>query len=226
MPYLSPMEGALHDYYAGIMGKKWNPETGEYEQLGSTGQLAAATGAEQQAIRESVEGQIQQVMATMPPGGERDKIIGDLRKQQQGLAAQSRQGAIQQATAGLSDLYGRRLDVAGNVLGQGTQRFGITTGAETERRGQDVSERIARMQDATQRMLGGGELGLARERFGWETGTRFPWEQAEAAANRKLQGAGMKQQAQASRRGFWGSLAGGLLGAGGSLFSGRFGRSS
>jgi hypothetical protein len=68
-------------------------------------------------------------------------------------------------------------------------------------------------------MLGGGELDLARQRFGWETGTRFPWEQSEAAAQRKLQAAGMKQQAQASRRGFWGSLGSAGLGALGSIFS-------
>src|SRR3990172_7334740 len=195
-PFYGPEEGMLRDYYAGIMGKKWDPTSGQYVDTGSTAQLAAATGAEQNALRESIEGQVQQVMQTMPPGGQRDKMIADLRAQQQSLAAQSRQGAIQGATAGLTDLYGRRLDVAGNVLGQGTERFGI----ETTRRGQDIGFDIAQLEDKTRRELGLGELGLQRERFGFETGTAFPWEQKKFMLEQKQRGQEGKSAQQQSRR--------------------------
>ncbi len=161
------------------------------------------------------------ILRSVPPGGQRDKMLAQLEASKATAGQSARLSLIPQAQAGLQNLYGQQLGARTAQLGQGL-------GAYTQGKGFETQYGIAQMDDATKRMLGIGGLNLGWGQLG-EQGREFDtglgWDQSRF---KQTFGEGQRQfdigqqdwQKQfdwgktQGNRNFWGGIASGV----GSLF--------
>lgn len=122
--------------------------------LGNSAQQQAFLASQTQGLQAQLDGQRKQIMATVPPGGQRDKALAELEKGHSQALSQMRQGLLGSSMQGLQGLYGTQ-------LGDATNRYGIDTSAATSRYGIDVGARTA----ADQLGLGWAELGQRGSQF-------------------------------------------------------------
>ncbi|MGH7273647.1 MAG: tail fiber domain-containing protein, partial [Nitrospiria bacterium] len=214
-------------YYAGALGQRFNPETGEYEETGSTGGLSAMMGPEADALRQITGGRKAELMATMPEGGQKEKALADLEQAQTGQLAQLAQaktGEAAQALGGMrAGAAGLQTGYAGDVLGAGTQRY-ISDQATKLGMSEQALRRYLGEQETglgwgklgLETEMGRGGLGLERERYGFERereGTRRGEFGQEFGERQRQFDVGQKAAEKASKRSFWGGLASGVMGA-------------
>jgi len=197
------------------MGKYWQSILGGGK--AATEALAPQMGG----IVKDTEAAKARILRSVPPGGQRDKLLAQLEASKATAGQGARLGLIPQAQAGLSGLYGQQLGARTAQLGQGL-------GAYTQGMGFDTQRDIAGMDDATRRMLGMGQLDLGWGQLG-EQGRQFDlglgWDQDkfgqglgwEKESFGKSFGEGQRQfdlsrrdQRAASKRSFWSSIFGGV----------------
>lgn len=204
--YLSPLgdgsggppsgDYGLSGYYGGL--------------LGNAQASSAYLAPQMQALQEQKDGQVQSIMASMPPGGQRDRAISQLNQSFSSSLGQLRQGLVPQALSGLQNLYGTQLS-------NETQRYGIDTSAATSRYGIDVGAQTA----AGQLGLGYANLGqqgyqydqnLDMQKLNYLTGSS-QWDQNFNAQQQAYQ----NQQNQQK----WGGVTGTITGLAGAYLNNR-----
>lgn len=207
-PYFGP-EGVYGNEY---VGGDYGLSSMYQGLLGNRQKSQAFLAAQTEGLQQQMEGQVQAIMASMPPGGQRDRAIQQLRENHQANLGQLRQGLLTSSMGGLQSLYGTQLADA-------AQRYGIDVGSATSRYGIDVG----RQNVLDQLGLGWGELGEKGREFdlgfgegqrqfnvgqgNWEKdfgfkGQQFDWQKEWA-----------KQQRQDQRRSGLSSLISGLTGS-------------
>jgi hypothetical protein len=209
-PYAGP-EGVYGNEY---VGGDYGLSSMYQKLLGNRAQSQSVLAPQIEALQAQKEGQIQSIMASIPPGGQRDRALAELEKGFSSSLGQLRQGLVTSSMTGLQGLYGTQ-------LGDATNRYGIDVGADTARYGIDVGAGTAKDQLG----LGYAQLGQQGSQFdrnldwsqnqfgqqlGWDKdkfGQQFDWEKNVYNTNRS-------DQRRAGLSNLIGGLTSGLLGGG------------
>jgi hypothetical protein len=162
--------------YAGPEDVYGNSETGGdyglasmYQRLlGNSAQSQSFLAPQTQALQEQKDGQVKSIIATIPPGGQRDRALAQLNKSFNQSLSGLRQGLLTSSMSGLQGLYGTQ-------LGDATQRYGIDTGAETSRYATDAQSAAANGQ------LGLGYANLGQRGYEYDTG--LDWQKNQFGQN-------------------------------------------